>query len=103
MSLKILVKRDSVSNFIAINFIPRKGELVAAYDTEGCRVIFKIGDGQTPWDNLNEITKISELGTFCIYTNRNRVPTVEMFLDPFRIAEVLTENTEDEARVTYEA
>ncbi len=102
MSLKVLIKRDTVANFTTSDYIPQEHELIAAYDTEGRRVIFKIGDGKTPWPGLCEITKISDLGTFSIYTDRSTKPIVEMFLDPFKIREVLSDKSE-EARVTYEA
>lgn len=103
MALQILIRRDNVANFIANSFKPSEGELVAAYDPEGERVIFKLGDGKSLWIDLPEITKISDLSTFSIYTGRSKQPVVEMFLDPRKITEVLTkkEITED-MRVSYE-
>ena len=64
MSVKVLIKRDTVDNFKTENFIPREYELVAAYGTDTEEVIYKLGDGKTYWADLKEITKISELDKF---------------------------------------
>lgn len=101
MSLKILIKRDSIDNFATSDFIPREHELTVAYSSDYKHLVFKLGDGKTHWSDLCEITKISELSSFNIYTDYNTKPTVELFLDPFKIREVL--DTTNEARVTYEA
>ncbi len=101
MSLKILIKRDSIDNFATSDFIPRERELTVAYSSDDKHLVFKLGDGKTPWSDLCEVTKISELSSFNIYTDYNTKPTVELFLDPFKIREVL--DATNEARVTYEA
>lgn len=70
--MKILIKRDTLNNFNSVDFIPREYELVAAYDEETSQVIYKLGDGATPWADLKEITKISELDKFIIYGCKER-------------------------------
>lgn len=89
MPLKILVKRDSVTNFTASGFVPRDGEITSAYDTGAGSLIFKLGDGKTPWTALPEITKISELASFKVYTRSNGKETAEIILNPFKIDEYL--------------
>lgn len=80
MVLKVLLRRDSTENYILRNFIPKKLELVAAYTSDSTTIIYKLGDGKTPWIELPEITKISELDKFIVYTPDARVETL---LNPF--------------------
>lgn len=90
MTLKILVKRDSVANFTANGFVPRVGELTSAYEADTEALVFKIGDGKTPWVDLPEITKISELSSFKVYTRYSSdKEAVEVLLNPFRINDCL--------------
>lgn len=89
MSVKILIKRDSTSNFISSGFIPREDELVSAFETDTDSLVFKIGDGKTSWADLPEISQISELSRFKVYI-RNGKEAVEVFLNPFEINSYLT-------------
>ena len=93
MALKILIKRDKVEKFSTTNYIPRKFELIAAYDTNTKEVIYKLGDGKTSWQELKEIIKLSELDKFLLYTQKSgRYPLAEIYLNPFMIEQGLEEN-----------
>lgn len=85
MSLKVLVKRDSTDNWATSEFIPRALEFVAAYDINTERVVYKIGDGKTSWAELPELTEISELDRFNLYSPKYENPIVEVILNPFLI------------------
>jgi hypothetical protein len=85
MSLKVLVKRDSVDNWTTSKYIPRELEFVAAYDINTKRIVYKIGDGKTSWAELPELTKISELDRFNLYSPKYENPIVEVILNPFLI------------------
>lgn len=87
MGLKVLIKRDTSENFKVENFIPREFELVAAYNENSEDVIYKLGDGKTPWTDLPEITKISDLDKFNVYCING--DKAEVFLNPFIIKETL--------------
>lgn len=87
---KVLVKRDSIENFTTIAFIPREYEFMSAYERESNRIIYKIGDGKTPWAELPEVTNISEIDGFKVYTDGRDV--VEVFFNPQSIKEILNEN-----------
>jgi len=102
MSVKVLIKRDTVDNFKTKNFIPREYELVAAYGTDTEEVIYKLGDGKTYWADLKEITKISELDKFIFYVASTSVSGTEVkhskvckgpeiYLNPFMAEEVLND------------
>lgn len=100
--MKILIKRDTIEAFKTTSFIPREYELVAAYDNKTKQVIYKLGDGVTPWSDLKEITKICELDKFMLYSHgitkigdnikiRNNKTFVgpEIYLNPFMINEII--------------
>lgn len=87
---KVLVKRDSIENFTTTAFIPREYEFMSAYETESNRIIYKIGDGKTPWAELPEVTNISEIDGFKVFTDGRDV--VEVFFNPQSIKEILNEN-----------
>lgn len=90
MALKVLIKRDSVEEYNTTNYIPKEFELVAAYETDTEKVIYKLGDGVTPWSELKEVTKLSELDKFFVYTkNCGDKSVVEAYLNPFMIQEEL--------------
>ena len=91
MSLKILVRRDAVSTIANLNYVPKQFELIAGYSVDKKEIIYKIGDGTTPWTELEEITKLSELDKFTLYTNRG--PIVEVYLNPNLCEEVLERAT----------
>lgn len=100
LPVKVLIRRDSIENFAVSDYIPRESELTAAYSNDGNQVIFKLGDGKKRWSDLCEVTKISELGVFNVYTSQyNTKPTIEMVLDPFKIQEVLGKQKETEVKV----
>lgn len=88
--IKVLVKRDSTENFNTTAFTPRKYELTAAYETESNKIIYKMGDGKTPWAELPEVTTINEIDRFKVYSDRKDV--VEVFFNPQSIKEFLNEN-----------
>jgi hypothetical protein len=99
--MKILIKRDTIDSFTTTQFIPREYELIAAYNEETKQVIYKLGDGTTPWPKLKEITKISELDKFVLYSSSIcdlSNPTrksghikcgPEVYLNPFLINELI--------------
>ncbi len=95
MALKVLIKRDSTKNFTIDNFVPREHELVSAYEQDSKRVIYKFGDGKTSWENLPEVTKISEIDRFKVYTRRSGTETIEMFLNPLSIEEFLKKGSDE--------
>jgi hypothetical protein len=91
MSLKILIRRDAVSTIANLNYVPKQFELIAGYSVDRKEITYKIGDGVTPWTELEEITKLSELDNFIIYTNRGSI--VELYLNPNLCDEVLERET----------
>lgn len=99
MPLKILIKRDTVQNFKTSEFVPKYHELVAAYDEHTKNVIYKLGDGVTPWAKLKKITRIKDLDCFIVYSqvlcgpqgSRRTSIGPEIYLNPFKINEVLSE------------
>ena len=93
MALKILIKWDKREKFSTTNYIPRKFELTAAYETNTKEVIYKLGDGKTSLQELKEITKLSELDKFLLYTTKSgRSPVAEIYLNLFMIEQELEEN-----------
>ena len=93
MAVKVLIKRDSIDNFIANDFVPRSSEIVAAYDSAKSRVVFKIGDGKTSWTELPEVTRIDEIDRFKVYTAGKEA--VEVFLKPESIKNFLEEQNSE--------
>lgn len=89
MAVKVLIKRDSISNFTTSGFVPRSSEIVAAHDTAKSRVVYKIGDGKTSWAELPEVTKIDEIDRFKVYTAGKEA--IEVFLKPESIKNFLEE------------
>lgn len=87
MSLKILIRRDSVDTIDNLKYVPKQFELVAGYSIDRKNIIYKIGDGVTPWTELKEITKLSEIDNFTVYTNRGSI--VEVYLNPNLCDDVL--------------
>ena len=87
MSLKILIRRDSVDTIDNLKYVPKQFELVAGYSIDRKDIIYKIGDGVTPWTELEEITKLSEIDNFTVYTNRGSI--VEVYLNPNLCDDVL--------------
>lgn len=87
MSLKILIRRDSVDTIDNLKYVPKQFELVAGYSIDRKDIIYKIGDGVTPWTELKEITKLSEIDNFTVYTNRGSI--VEVYLNPNLCDDVL--------------
>ena len=101
MSLRILIKRDSTDKWATFEYIPKELELVAAYDINTKRVIYKIGDGKTSWVELPELTKISELDRFNFYTPEYEYSIVEVILNPFlSIKEEVVINEDDTNAIT---
>lgn len=90
MPIKVLVRRDSVKNFTTEAFIPREYEFVSAYDTESNKIIYKIGDGKTPWADLPKVTTIDEIDRFKVYSGGKEA--IEMFLKPQSIQEFIDKN-----------
>ena len=64
---QILVKRDPIDTYKNFDFIPKEYELVTAYDVKTKKIIYKLGDGVTPWKKLKKITKLSQLDKFAVY------------------------------------
>ena len=118
--MKILIKRDTIEAFKTTVFIPREYELVAAYDNETKQVIYKLGDGVTPWSDLKEITKICELDKFMLYSSgitkigdnvkiksNKTLVGPEIYLNPFKINEIIgapdakEDNCSDDKKTVY--
>lgn len=89
MSIKVLIKRDSVANFTTAAFIPRGKEIITAYEQDSNDIIFKLGDGKTSWADLPEIKKISDMDSFKVYSGRSQKETIEVILNPFLIQDFL--------------
>ena len=88
MAIKVLIKRDTLERFKTTSWVPREFELVVAYDDKSDGLIYKLGDGKTHWNDLPEITKISELDQFLVYTKGSK-PVVEAYLTPSTIDKVV--------------
>ena len=97
MSVKVLVKRDSVANFTTESFIPREYEFISAYDEESGRIVYKIGDGKTAWVDLPEVTTIDEIDRFKVYFTSGK-EAMQMFLKPQSIQAYLDEGDINESR-----
>ncbi len=82
---KVLVKRDMAETWRTTDFVPRKLELIAAWDEGTQQIIYKLGDGKTPWSELPRRTDLSELDMFRVFAG---LDTVEVILNPFKSAEV---------------
>lgn len=91
MSVKVLIRRDSVENFTTSAFVPLAFELVSAYCTDSDKIIYKIGDGKTSWEKLPEVERIEEINGFKVYTEGKEA--IEMFLNPFSIKEFLNKGS----------
>ena len=55
MSLKILIRRDSVDTIDNLKYVPKQFELVAGYSIDRKDIIYKIGDGVTTFKKLKFI------------------------------------------------
>lgn len=78
-SIKILIRRDTIENYLCSDFIPKPCELIAAYTEDSDTVIYKLGDGKNYWADLPEITKLSELDKFIVFAPG---ASVECLLSP---------------------
>ena len=92
MALKVLIRRDTIQNWATSCFIPRPYELVAAYDENSNDVIYKLGDGITPWDKLERITELNQLDRFYVYCSNGSKSAVENYLNPFLIKDVIADS-----------
>lgn len=92
-NIKVLIRRDTVDNFITFNFVPAPFELVAAYSEDSDAIIYKLGDGKTYWTDLPEITKLSELDKFAVFTPG---VNVECFLSPVLIKDFIQPSKAEE-------
>lgn len=111
MSLKILIKRDAIENFSTLKYVPKEFELVAAYDVDTRQIIYKLGDGKSSWTELAEITKLSELDKFIVYTNvytkssqdKRVLAGPEIYLNPFMCDEIIKSSNKNKPKeVTVE-
>ena len=91
MAIKVLIRRDSVENFTTKAYIPKEHELVSAFETETEQIVYKIGDGKTPWKELPAVTKIDEVDRFKVYSKGGEA--LEVFLNPFTIKEFLNKTS----------
>lgn len=89
-SVKILIRRDTIENYIYNEFIPKPFELVAAYAEDSDTTIYKLGDGKNCWADLPEITKLSELDKFVIFAPG---ASVECMLSPKLIKNFIQSNS----------
>lgn len=91
-SIKILIKRDTTQNYVAINPILRLKELAVEYNENGI-VGYKIGDGLTPWSELSYITNLTDIKEFYLWANtfdgNNRKIYAKIVIDPFVINDFL--------------
>ena len=74
--LECYIRRDSYQKYIDYGFIPKRTELIVAYD--GDKAIYKIGDGITTFENLKEITRIDELCPFFTLFNGKQYVSIHM-------------------------
>lgn len=91
MSVKVLIRRDSIENFTTTAYIPKEHELIVAYTNDSNKIIFKIGNGKTTWAELPEVKTIEEIDRFKVYYNGKEA--IEMFLKPESIQEFLDTDT----------
>lgn len=94
--IQILVKRDSIEAYKNFDFIPKEFELVTAYDVKTKKIIYKLGDGVTPWKKLKKITKLSQLDKFAVYTKN--CPRAMIYLNPFMCNEVIDKLNKKETK-----
>ena len=93
---QILVKRDPIEAYKNFDFIPKEYELVTAYDVNTKKIIYKLGDGVTPWKKLKKITKLSQLDKFAVYPKNGSGATI--YLNPFMCNEVIDKLNKKETK-----
>ena len=85
----IWIRRATFEEWEEHNPIIRKNELIAIYNND-C-VCYKIGDGQTNYQNLPWVTNLKDIKEFWLYIEQGLA--CKIVLDPYLIEKYKEENT----------